>query len=603
VAAAAVAVALFVAPLREARAWTEVHVEADDVKLSVERTGEARVEHRITVRIAGSPLRSLDIRGVDADATPDPEGFVVPQKDAARGSLASAVQTTAERMPLDGRPRPDGSPAPTVLRVRFDKERGLARGLYVLTVRYATHLAPVVEPGGGPLARLEWRGPVWDDGFDSARVTFDLPAGPTEPRAEEGTGAPDTGAGARAPLVLSSLRRGSARDQLELLRPYAPKGEAITWTVRADARAFRAPAPPPAPKGVRAAFDALGGRGGAAHQGGLVAGALAIFILYSLLVARKAAETSRAAREHGTTARPLIPIPAAMRAVLAGSLLVAGLFVELVMARATAGALLVAGAVALAAHRTPLWPRATLRRPGRWLPITEAAAFADPPRPRGAWLDVSTLEGKLLLALSLGGVGALAAWMFETSPYRAELVAFDAVALLAVFCTGRLAELPPDPATAPARLLRDVAKRVRKALPRDEVRVIGRTRVPDGASKGDDLRLAVVPRHAPAGFGAIEVGVVHVRGAGGSLALPEVILRVKHGSACEAMAEGIARSGRSVRGRAVGEQAITFSPRLPTARMTAGIVTGIVRALCPARGERTRSAGGSSTSRTTRRAA
>ena len=253
VSALAVALPVLVAPVRSARAWVDVHVEADDVRITVEKAGEARVEHRITLKIAGGPLRSFDLRGVDADAAPEAEGYVVPQREAARASLASAVPAIAERLPLETRPRPDGSPPPTVLRVRFDRDKGLGRGVYVILVRYGTHLA-VQRPGGGALARLSWRSPVWEDGFDSARVTFDLPAAPTEPRPDDAVepaaeGTPGT------PTVLSTVRRGAARDQIELLRPYAPKGEAITWAIRAEPRALQAP-PAAAPRpGMREAIE------------------------------------------------------------------------------------------------------------------------------------------------------------------------------------------------------------------------------------------------------------------------------------------------------------------------------------------------------------
>ncbi len=98
-------------------------------------------------------------------------------------------------------------------------------------------------------------------------------------------------------------------------------------------------------------------------------GALALFVLYSVIVALKSVEVARGARAAGVTARPLVPLPAVVRAVLAGAALVSGLWVELFLARSTAGALLVLAATALAAHLTPRWRRAELRGPGRWLPV------------------------------------------------------------------------------------------------------------------------------------------------------------------------------------------------------------------------------------------
>lgn len=582
-AAFAVALVVLVGRPSPARAWVEAHVEGDDVRVIVDRSGDARIEHKITLKIAGGPLRSLDLRGVDADAVPDPDGYVVPQREASRGSLAGAQAVAAERMPPDVKPRADGSPSPPVLRVRFDGERGLGRGVYVLLVRYTTHLGSRIVVNG-PFARLSWRGVAWDDGFDSARVTFELPAASTEPRADEAEApAPSDNEVTRSPLVLSTVRRGTTKDQIELLRPYAPKGEAIAWAVRADARAFR-PAPPPPPAkaaGARAMVDGALGEPG--QRLVLLVGALSLAILYASLVAVKSGEVARHARARGVAPRPLVPIPTALRALLAGAALTAGVFVELSLMRATLGALLVLAAVLLAAHRAPAPARAALRGPGRWLPIAESIALRETPRPSGAYLDSSTRAGKALLLLALGAVLGAAALLWDVSPFRAELVAFDAVAVLAIFGTGRLVELPPDPAVASAATLREVARLVRKRWPAGDLRVVGRIRVPDGSADPDELRLAFAPKQAPIGFGTIEVGVVHALGPGGSFACPEVILRLTTGSTCDDALARLARHGRGSRGRKKGERAILFSPRLPNARMTAGIVLRLLRALADAR--------------------
>src|SRR5690242_7904206 len=110
---AAAATALAVASLsRPASAWVETHVVADDVRITLERDAPARVEHRITLRIAGGPLRALDLRGVDGDAEPEAEAYVVTERDASLKSLASAREVTAELLPPDNKPTKDGSPAP-----------------------------------------------------------------------------------------------------------------------------------------------------------------------------------------------------------------------------------------------------------------------------------------------------------------------------------------------------------------------------------------------------------------------------------------------------------------------------------------------------------
>lgn len=562
-----------------ALAWVDVNVTADDARVSLETGGEAEVEHRITLRVAGGPLRTLDIKGVDKNAVPAAEGYVVPQREALRNSLASAQAVVSELLP-EGRPLADGSPAPTVLRIRFDSGRGLGRGVYVLVVRYRTNLVARFEARGS-LTHIEWQGPAWDDGFDSARVTFDLPAAPTEPRVdipEAAEGADVKGAPApRAPTVLSTLRRGVSRDQLELMRPYAPKGEALTWPIRVDRRALAARPVPAARKaqGARAIVD-----GALGLRSLFIVGGAAIFAFYALLVVAKSREAARHARAASVAARPLVPLPVVVRAALAGVSLSIGVFVELVVERPVEGALLVIAAIVFAAHRTPLWvPSAALRGLGRWLPVAEADAFRNPPRARGAYLDVSTLAGKALLTVLLSGVFALAWLLFDESPYRAELVALDATALLAIFCTGRIAELPPDPATAPTRFLRAIARRVRRSLPADDLRIVGRIRIPEGKTEPDEVRLAVAPRSAPAGFGGIEIGVVYVPGAGGPIGLPEVLLRVVEGSPCALALDPITRHHRVSRGRKQGERVVSLSPRLPTRRMTAAIVVGLMRAL------------------------
>jgi hypothetical protein len=170
----------------------------------------------------------------------------------------------------------------------------------------------------------------------------------------------------------------------------------------------------------------------------------------------------------------------------------------------------------------------------------------------------------------------------DISSYQSQIVAFDFTAILAIFGTGLRSSLPPDPGSAPASFLRKVAKLVKREQRKDLPRIVGRIRIPEGSPAPDELRLAVVPRAAIAGFVTIEVGVVHVAGAGGSIALPEVLLRVTDGSECDRALQPLARHGRSMRGRKAGERVYAFSPRLPTARMTAGLVVRLSRAVAAA---------------------
>ncbi|MDI1482026.1 hypothetical protein [Polyangium sp. y55x31] len=560
--------------------WVDVHVAGDDVRVDVNKDGSARVEHKITLRVSGGPLKSIDLKGVDADAVPEPDGYVVPGRDAATNSLASAVPVTTEMLPPPSRPREDGQPSPSAMRIRFDADKGLSRGVFVVFVRYRTELfrRGLVQRDGS-MARLRWTGLAWEDGFDSARATFVLPAGPTEPRPDEaGVAADPTSESAAPPSVLSTVRRATGRDELELLRPYAPKAEPVTWLVRFDARALDVTTPKAEP--TTAASPVPAALAPDRRMFVLLGGGLA-FVLYALLVAWKTREVERAARAAGAEPRPLIPAPLFVRATGAGLALVGGLALQLTLSTGTAGALLVALASAFAAFRAPRWIRASsLRGPGTWLPISEEEAFARAARPSAqeGLLDVSTRAGKALFALGLLLLGAAVYFVSATSMYHAELFAYDAVALLALFCTGRLAELPPDPVASAAPLLRDVAKRVRKATKKagEEVRIVPRIRVPEGSAKADELRLAVVPRSPLPGFSGLEVGVVLTPAAGSTLRSPEVLLRVTTGTACEESVEAIAQQGRSQRGKRPTERAITLVPRLPTAWMTADLVTRLV---------------------------
>ncbi|AKT42637.1 hypothetical protein [Chondromyces crocatus] len=581
-----VALAIVALP-RAAWAWVEVHVAGDETRLTVEPSGSTRVQHKVTLKINGGPLRAFDVRGVDADAAPEADAYVVPLRDAQRNSLASASPVALEMLPRE-RPREDGSAPPPVLRVRFDG-KGLGRGVYVLFFRYRTDLA---QQGAlredGVLTRLSWSGPVWDDGLDTLRLIFQLPAAPTEPRVDEGATTHDDEPGVVPPTTLSTVRRGREFDELELVRPYAPKGEAVRWSVLADTRAFR-PAMPvaeAAPTLPQRALDAATTWTPDRQRSLYVVAAVALFALFTALTARKVREVEQACEGAEVKPRPLIPMPILLRAPLAGAALVAGVGLEMTLKSGTLGAALVALATALIAHRTPKLRTggasgsgATLRGPGRWLPVAEAEAFRSPPRPRGGWLDVSTRAGKglfavMVLALAVG-VGAV----YQHSPYHAQLLAMNVVVLLAIFCTGRLSELPPDPAASPIPLLRDISRRIKRSLKGTEARVVGRIRVPEGTPDADEIRLGLAPRAALPGFVGIEVGVVYAPGAGGAVALPEVLLRVTVGSPCEQAVEKLAASGRSVRGRRPDERVLAFTPRLPTARMTAAIAAALARSV------------------------
>lgn len=572
---------------RSAWAWVDTRIAGDDVRVDIAKDGSARVEHKITLRISGGPLRALDLRGVDADAVPETDGYVIPSKDAASGSLAQAEPVSIEMLPPSNRTQEDGSKEPSVMRIRFDADKGLSKGAFVVFVRYKTELfRRGLIRRDGSMAQLHWSGLSWNDGFDSARATFILPSGPTEPRPDE-TATSETGDGATAtppPSTLSTLRRGTGRDELELLRPYAPKGEAVDWRVRFDARALDATAAktptddataPAAPNSVTSA-----------RRDFLFLGAGLLFVLYSLVVALKSREVSRSTAAAGATARPLIPLPSYVRAVAAGASLVAGLSLQLFMRTGTLGALFVALAAALSMFRAPEVPSASrLRGPGSWLPISEDEAFARLPRRTGTYLDVSTRAGKALLFVTLVLLGVAVYFVSERSLYHAYLLGFDVVTIFAIFCTGRQSDVPLDAVSYAKPFLNGVTKKLRKALRKsgEEVRIIPRIRLPEGSALADEMRIALVPRSPLTGFVGLEIGVVSAPSAEAAVHSPEIILRVATGSPCEEALAAMLEQGKNQRGRRSSERAITFAPRLPTTWMTADLALALLAALREAR--------------------
>lgn len=573
-----------------ASAWIENHVHGDEVRIEVDAAGKALVEHRITLKTTGSVrLQSYTIKGVDRDAVVEDNSYVIPARDALSNSLDSATPLTMElRHPEQSKPRgtfAEGAPVeqallPAELVVQVQSERGLRRGSYVLVVRYRTDLrARGLLERDGAMVTVRWTSPIWDDGFDNARVLFVVPAAPTAPRVvDEPNGEHDDDDGVLLPRYLSEVRRAAHTDEVELLRSYLPKGEAVPWAIRVDQRALD---PLPAPEQVVAvpAPQRIGVFAPSAFERSwLIAVAVTLWLFYSLLVALKARQVARRARQASAVMPPWVPLPVSLRAVLAGSALTAGVGLQLVADRPIQGSLLVVLAVVLAAHGTArLEPTAAMRGPGRWLTVSEQEGLRPIPPTKGAFLDGSTRLGRLtlLLALSLLAVGVWALWVEWDAPYRAGLVALDSVVLLALWGTGRSSSIPPDLAVEPIRFYRRLTKRIRRSKAGRDLKIVARLRVPDEAVDPDELRLLIVPRLPLRGFAGIEVGLCYVTGFGARVALPEILLRVGQDSACDQAVASLARHGRASPGRKPGERVLAFAPRFPTVRMTSEIVVAL----------------------------
>jgi len=533
-------------------AWVETHLISDDVRVEVDRSGSAIVDHGITMRIQGGPLRSFDLVAADADVVPLGDGMVISAQTEKGGSP----------IPLQVVPRPDGG-----LRVNVESGRGLSRGIFLFHVRYRKNLlAGDNIRRDGAMVRVRWTGPVWQEGHDNARCSFVLPAAPTEPRppgaAVNGEN-DDESDDAEIGVFLSDVKRSADRDEVELIRPHVARSEAVTWSVRVDPRAFDAiedprlrPPPPPAPPKLvpveqRAAYAAAAG---------------ALLLGFSVLVACKARQVHRHARGIAQP-RALVPIPTSLRILFSGPLLALGIALQLKLEDPWWGTLLVLLAMALTWYLPPTW-HLSPRGPGRWLPLADREAFAKPTAPRDAWLDTSTSKGRIFFGLSLvASVGATYV-ASRVSAYGAYLVAFNSAAFVPLFGTGRLRELRPHPLSGPGPILRRVAEKLRGV---ESVRAIAWARLPTGSAEFDELRVLCAPKVPLRGFIAIEVGLVMAPGLGGCIYLPEVLVRVVDASPCHEAFLRLLPGSRWVRGRRADERVMIVRPRLPTVTMTGAL--------------------------------
>jgi hypothetical protein len=575
--------------------WVELRVIRDDVRIELLRdgAGRARIEHRVVFLVSGGPLTTLTVRGVDPDAAPEEDGQVLPRASADAGSTEGALPVVVRRVEVE--PAAGEGAKRVDLEVLLDGGAGVRRGAYVLLVRYATNLAArgALE-GDGPTRTVTWRGPVWDDGLDTTRATFVVPSSPTPPVAVE-PGAE----GDEEPVFLSTVQRTREQDVLEIVKPYAPKGEAVEWSARIDARAIGLLTAPPVTLPSAKAAAPTGPLGTTLKSLGVdrlapspvtlawMASAL-LGVVWSLVVVAKMRQAMATHRGAGAHARPLVPLPTLLRAPLSAAAVVAGVWWQVTHPTPTLGALLLAAGGLLVAHRAPSFKPAP-RAPGRWLPVSPAEAFAPAEVPRGVWLDASTRTGAIVLFLLLAtAVGAGAALATHGMVDRGLLLVLDAAILFPVFLTGRLADLPPDPATAPASLLRAVARRVPQLVGADVVRAVPRIRVPRGGADPDDLRLALAPTRPLAGLRGVAVGVSFGLGAFGWVGLPEILVRVVIGSPADRALGPVARRARAMQGGKPDERVLAFVPRLPTAEITATLAAAVISRLV-VRGEVPRS--------------
>ncbi len=547
-----------------ATGYLDAHATSDDVRVSIDTAGQATIEHRIAFRVGAGQFKGFDIVGVEKDAVLEPVVAVTTQ-DA--GESAPVVGGAGSATPLAngmGAHVAVREGSDTTLRITLDDAKGVKRGTYAFALRYRVDMvAGRAISRDGALFRVVWTAPIAHEGLDGARVVFELPSAPTEPRsAAQKDGAPaDDG-------TLATLRRAIDHDELELVRPHVARGEAATWAVRVDPKAFpeihdaRLRPPPPV-------LQAAPARG---VDAALLAGLGLLGALFAFVALRKARNVATACEAAQTTPRPLVALPLAARVACAGLALAAGVFIQL-GGKPTGGAIFLSAAMALVTFRTPT-AKIRARGPGSWLAFRPDEAF-EPAAAPGAWLDAGTRRGRAAMAIVAAVVVAITCAAAHFGARAPLLIALDAIVLLPLFLTGGQAQLPPTASTA-APCLRPYWAR----LSRDaSLRVTAWARVPSGESVADELRVLTVPRAPLAGLFGLEIGLAWALTPAGYAPTPEVLVRVHDGSAAAARLTQIVNDARSVPGRRPDERVFMLKPRSPSVRATLALVTEIAREL------------------------
>ncbi len=509
---------LFLLFVREAAAsYTEAHLAGVDVRVVVGRDGRVAVTHGFDYRVLAGTFRSIAITGFADDWRFSPTAKVT----SSDARVFGATVTHDDK---------------GVLHVTVDDPKGLKRGDYRFEIAYEGELGSRVTRDGA-FDRLRFALPTMREGIDGARVVFALPPAPTEPRAiTEGDMAAD----------ITTLRRSAEHDELELVRPHVPKGEAAAFLVRVDPKALPqldpalrlSPAPPPPAVTEVTSRPPLGLA---------LLACVAALVLFGLGLAKE--------RLVRGVCMGLLPGPATFRTVLAATSFGAG-----VLAQARDHVMLGAGLVALAlpllAWRAPPFQAPETCRQGTWLVLPPDEAFTREVT-RTDLLDAATRVGAMVLGATLALL-MLACWLVRASGALPYVIAMDAFVLVPIFFTGTRQQAPPS-ARREGEALAPIAGKLRAY---DELRVAPLARV--GEHGTEALRLLVSPRLAMTGVSAIEVGVAWERAGGTVMPSYDVLVRVHDDSFAAAKMTARFPQKRVLPGRKPDERVYRFEPEWPS---------------------------------------
>jgi hypothetical protein len=458
-----------------AHAWVDAQVRSASARVAVDDEARAHVVIDATLRIDGGWLEALEIDGLDRGLTLDPLDPV--SMSPAPTTDASGASQTADPLAPAVTLRGDG-----VVVLSFTRRHAPRRGDYVVHLAYDADLAShLVRTDEG--TRLVWTFPAWRHGLDSVRVEVSAPAGASVVRSsdEEIDVVESTDADGRALVALTRAHLARTREwPIEIALPTtltalpAPASPAVPFATATLPRS----APPP--------------------WEGAVALALA-----SAFVALRIARTRARETEHLAKERPLLPLPIAVRVVIAlcfgavamGLALVGA---DVVYVAAASTAIVLAGISAASPASLP--PRLGSFR--RVTPsIHRAARRARMRRVMGldAWLDASTVPGFAMVFL--------AAWLASRVPAEALGGAMLAVAIVLLSALDAPLASRPLPPLVAVRSLLELASRLRTSLEGPPIALAAVVHL-DATGRAQDARLRVI---APLVEGTLRTDVVVAR--------------------------------------------------------------------------------------------
>ena len=545
----------------QAAAWIETTVTSDAVTVELQRDGQATVSHSIALKIRGGPLKSWTLQGIDRDAEPLPDASV---------TNTSGTNSQNSHRGLELTKGDDES-----LQIDVDDDKGLKQGAYLLQFSYRTDFRTTkMIRARGPWLEIGWIGPRFPTGLDGAKVTFRLPAASTSPRLPEMDVDPDLPniEGAPVDSFVSTVRRNTSFDEIDLVRAHVAQGEPVLWRLWASPAAFDTSILPTstvtidhaAPTVVPLAANKLSGWS-------WIAIAFSAAILWISALLTKLRLHTADCQAQGVLPRAVLRLHPVLRVTLSGFFVAAAVLLAWSWQGPTLATLCIAAAMLCAAQRAPQDVR-SLRGPGVWLPLTDSEAFSrNTPASRSRYLDSSRWQGRVILTLWLTLVAIVMYVTGRRSSYDAALLGLLSPLPLILFLTARNTQLPNAQRQRTARFLAQVHRQLTRG---QGLKVIAWARFPEGEASPDELRLRVIPPRTVPGLIGLEVA--YCQAADTQDSTVSLLLRAVDGTAAQQVWRGQLVWQR---GRRAEERVACYTLIWPSCALAEDVIVQLLRDL------------------------